>query len=69
MNGSRQPILYSYLLDKPAGYKIFSRRESIHKKVNKSVLKTIIVDLEDDNNEEVNVFGEILAFTLEMIKI
>ena len=32
VNGVRQPILYSFVLDKPAGYKIFSEPETIHYK-------------------------------------
>ena len=68
--GLRQPILYSFVLDKPSGYKIFSEPETIHyKKINKSVLNTITFYLEDDNNEEVNFNGETLTFTLQMIKI
>ena len=68
-NGLRQPILYSSVLDKPSGYKIFSEPETIHyKKINKSVLNTIIFYLEDENNEEVNFNGETLTFTLQMIK-
>ena len=31
-NGLRQPILYSFVLDKPSGYKIFSEPETIHYK-------------------------------------
>ena len=69
-NGLRQPILYSFVLDKPSGYKIFSDPETIHyKKINKSVLNTITFYLEDDNNEEVDFNGETLTFTLQMIKI
>ena len=69
-NGLRQPILYSFVLDKPAGYKVFSEPETIHyKKINKSVLNTITFYLEDDNNREVNFNGETLTFTLQMIKI
>ena len=30
VNGDRQPILYSFVLDKPAGYKVFSEPERIH---------------------------------------
>ena len=42
VNGLRQPILYSFVLDKKPGYKVFSEPETIHyKKINKSVLKTI----------------------------
>ena len=69
-DGVRQPILFSFVLDKPSGYKIFSEPETIHyKKTNKSVLNTITFYLEDDNNEEVDFNGETLTFTLQMIKI
>ena len=37
VNGVRQPILYSFVLDKPAGYKIFSEPETIHYKKNKQI--------------------------------
>ena len=70
VNGIRQPILYSFVLDKPAGYKVFSEPETIHyKKINKSVLNTITFYLEDDNNKEVDFNQETLTFTLQMIKI
>ena len=70
VNGVRQPILYSFVLDKPAGYKIFCEPETIHyKKINKSVLNTITFYLEDDNNKEVDFNGETMTFTLQMIKI
>ena len=35
VNGLRQPILYSFVLDKLPGYKIFSEPETIHYKKNK----------------------------------
>ena len=70
VNGVRQPILYSFVLDKPSGYKVFCEPETIHyKKINKSVLNTISFYLEDDKNEEVNFNRETLTFTLQMIKI
>ena len=70
VDGVRQPILYSFVLVKKPGYKIFSEPESIHyKKINKSVLKTITFYLEDDNNKEVDFNQETLTFTLQMIKI
>ena len=69
-DGLRQPILFSFVLDKPAGYKVFCEPETIHyKKINKSVLNTITFYLEDDNNEEVDINGETLTFTLQIIKI
>ena len=70
VDGFRQPILYSFVLDKLPGYKVFSEPETIHyKKINKSVLNTITFYLEDNNNEEVGFNGETLTFTLQMIKI
>ena len=69
-DGVRQPILFSFILDKPSGYKVFCEPETIHfKKINKSVLNTISFYLEDDNNEIVDFNGETLTFTLQMIKI
>ena len=69
-DGLRQPILFSFVLDKPSGYKVFCESETIqYKKINKSVLNTITFYLEDDNNEKVNFNGETLTFTLQMIKI
>ena len=35
VNGLRQPILYSFVLDKLPGYKVFSEPETIHYKKNK----------------------------------
>ena len=70
VNRLRQPILFSFILDKPPGYKILCEPETIHyKKINKSVLNTKTFYLEDDNNEVVNFNGETLTFTLRMIKI
>ena len=70
LNGLRQPILYSFVLDKLPGHKVFSEPETVHfKKINKSVLNTITFYLEEDNNEEVDFNGETLTFTLQMIKI
>ena len=69
-DGIRQPILFTFVLGKPSGYKVFCEPETIHyKKINKSVLNTIIFYLEDENNEEVDFNGETLTFTLQMIKI
>ena len=69
-DGVRQPILFSFVLDKPSEFKIFCTPEKIHyKKINKSVLNTITFYLEDDNNEEVDFNQETLNFTLQMIKI
>ena len=69
VDGLRQPILYSFVTDKPVGFEVFSQPETIYnKKTNKSVLKTITFYLEDDDNEEVDFNGETLTFTLQMKK-
>ena len=69
VNGVRQPILYSFVSDKPSGYKVFCEPETIHyKKIKKSVLNTITFYLEDDHNEVVGFNSETLTFTLQMIK-
>ena len=42
LNVVRQPILYSFILNKLPGYKVFSEFKTTHyKKINKSVLNTI----------------------------
>ena len=70
VDGVRQPILYSFVLDKPSGYKVFREPETIHyKKINKSVLNTITFYLEDENDKLVDFNQETMAFTLQMIKI
>ena len=70
LSGLRQQILFSFVLDKPAGYKKFCGPETIlFKKIDESVLETITFYLEDDNNEE-NIFNqETLTFTLQLNKI
>jgi len=70
LDGFRQPIIFSFILDKPPGYKIFCSPETIHyKKINKTVRDNITFYLENDNNEEVNFNEETMTFTKQMIKI
>ena len=70
VDGVRQPILYSSILDKPSGNKVICEPEPIHyKKINKSVLNTITFYLEDDSDKVVNFNQETMTFTLQMIKI
>ena len=70
VNGLRQPILCSFVLDKKPGYKVFSEPETCHyKKINKSVLNTITFYLEDENNEVVDFNDETFTSTLQMVKI
>ena len=40
VDGGRQPILLSFVLDRLSGYKVFCEPETIHYKKNKSVLNT-----------------------------
>ena len=65
----RQPFLFSFVLDKPSGYKVLCQPETIHYKKNKSVLNAKTFYLEDDINVEVYFNQETLTFTLQMIKI
>ena len=70
VDGVRQPILYSFVLDKPSGYKVFCEPETTHyKKINKSILNTITFYLEDDSDKVVDFNQETMTFTLQMIKI
>ena len=53
VNGSRQPILHSFALDKLSEYEIISEPETVHnERINKSVLNTITSYLEGDNNKK-----------------
>ena len=64
-----QPIIYSFVMDKLTGRKVFSEAETIlFKKLNKSLLNTITFCLEYDNNEEVDFNQETLTFTLQLNK-
>ena len=68
-NGIRKPIFYTFILDKPFGYKVFYEHETIHHQItNKSVWNTITFLLENDNHKEVNGNGETLTFTLQLMK-
>ena len=70
VNGLRQTISYSFVLEKEPSFKEFCEPETTHfKKTNKLVLDTITFYLEDDKNEEINSNGETLSFTLQMFKI
>ena len=69
-DGVRQPILYSFALDKPPGHKIFKEpRIKLLKKVNKPVLSHISFYLEDDDHKPVDFNDETIRFTCQIIKI
>ena len=70
MNGIREPILYSFALDQPPGYKIYKEpKVKLFKKINKSVLSHITFYLEDDDYKPVDFNNEIVLFTCQLIKI
>ena len=70
VNGQGQKILFQFGLGKTRGYKVFCEPETIRlNKINKSVLKTITVYVEDNNHEEVNFNGDTSTFTLKGFKM
>ena len=70
MNGTREPILYSFSLDQPPGHKIYKEpKVKLFKKINKSILSHITFYFEDDNYKSVDFNNEIVLFTCQLIKI
>ena len=69
-DGVRQPILYSFALDKPTGHKIIKEPTiKLLKKVNKPVLSHITFYLEDDDHKPVDFIDETIRFTCQLNKI
>ena len=69
VNGIREPIIYSFALDQPPGYKIYKDpRIKRFKRENKSVLSHITFYLEDDDHISVDFNGETVSFTCQVIK-
>ena len=70
VNGIREPILYSFALSSPPGYKMYKEpRVKIFKKINKSVLSHITFYFEDDDHKPVDFNNETIVFTCQLIKI
>ena len=70
VNGIREPILYSFALSSPPGYKIFKEpRIKLFKKINKSTLSHITFYFEDDDHKPVDFNNETISFTCQLIKI
>ena len=70
MNGTREPILYSFALDQPPGHKIYKEpKVKLFKKINKSILSHITFYLEDDDYKPIDFNNEIVLFTCQLIKI
>ena len=70
VNGIREPILYSFTLDKPPGIKIYKEpRIKLFKKTNKSVLSHIKFYREGNDHKAVIFNGEVISFTCQLIEI
>ena len=55
VNGVREPILYSFALDKPPGHKLYKeQRTKLFKKIKKSVLFQITFYLGDDEHKPID---------------
>ena len=70
VNGKREPILFSFVLSSPPGYKIYKEPGvKLFKKINKSVLSYITLYFEDDDYKPVAFHNETISFTCQLIKI
>ena len=70
VNGIREPILYSFALSNPPGYKIYKEPKiKLFKKINNSVLSHITLYFEDDDHRTVDFNNETISFTCQLIKI
>ena len=64
VNECRGPILYSFGLSSPPGYKLYKETTiKTFKNINKSVLSHITFYLEDDDYKPVDFNGETISFT------
>ena len=69
MDGIREPILYSFALSSPPGFKIREEpRVKLFKKINRSVLSHINFYFEDDDHKSFDFNGETISFTCQLIK-
>ena len=69
VNGTRENIMYSFVLDKPAGHNIKKPRTKLFKKIIKSVLFHFTTYLEDDDYKPVDFNGESISFTCQLNKL
>ena len=70
VNGTREPILYSFALSSPRCHKIYKEpRIKLFKKINKSILSHITFFLEDDDHKPVDFNKETISFACQLIKI
>ena len=69
VNELREPILYSFTLSSPPGFKICKEpRRKVFKRTEKSVLLHITFYLEDDDHKPVDFNGEIFSFTCQLVE-
>ena len=69
VNGFREPIWYSFVLDKPPGHKIYNEpgiKPFI--KINKSAFSHNILYLEDDEHKLVDFNGGTISFICQLVK-
>ena len=70
VNGTQEPILYSFNLSAPPGHKTYKEpKVKFFKRINKSVLSHIKFYLEDDDHKPVDFHNETITFTCQLIKI
>ena len=70
VNGTREPILYSFVLSSPPGRKICKEpRIKLFKKINKTVLSHITFYFENDDHKPVGFHRETISFTCQLIKL
>ena len=68
VNGIREPILCSFALAQPSGHKILKEpRIKLFKKINKPALSLITFYLEDDDHKTVDLNGESISFSSQLI--
>ena len=69
VNGSREPILFSFSLVQPPGHEIYKQPTvKLFRKNNKSVLSHLTFYLEDDDHKSVDFNEETISFTCQLNK-
>ena len=70
VNGTREPTLYSFGLDKPPGHETYKEpRIKLSKYLIKSLLSDITFYLDDGDHKPVDCLNETITFTCQLIKI
>ena len=69
VNDIREPILYSFVLDKPPGHKTHKKpRIKLFKKINISVLSLLTFFSKGDDYKLVAYNGETISFTCQLVE-